>query len=382
LKHMWKCLSSLGVNEPARFREASIALSWSATNEVTRAVAKWFERSSYVDIHARSPIGSIVTGLVALLQNEGEFTHQLGLKISHYLANWKPSQRMSNLADARASIPAAAIDTLLEIHRMGNRNAAPVIQAALGHNNREVRLLAMEALSKIGNGQVIPKLIDLLSRHRSESENNGTLQCLKLLLSEKQDWRSDAGLQIEVAQKFEAIHVQLLLRFFRAEKHPQVWKSSLNALIQMGASEDEHLLAVVLQRVRSGEALAVEVVDQLFPKGHAAVLEAVHSMLGTASNADVLPSGLELLKRLAPEDMQEDNNMRLISVWLDHRDADFRKVALQMAADLPTGVLRNNAAMISSLRNIAGGDWPRIRRLAATILASVDTGKQVEYDPA
>jgi len=28
-------------------------------------------------------------------------------------------------------------------HRMGNDKAAPVIQAALGHNNREVRLLVI-----------------------------------------------------------------------------------------------------------------------------------------------------------------------------------------------------------------------------------------------
>merc|ERR1712008_649528 len=94
--------------------------------------------------------------------------------------------------------------------------------------------------------------------------------------------------------------------------------------------------------------------------GHVAALEAVHSMLGTASNADVLPSGLELLKRLAPEDMQEENIMKMIIVWLDHRDADFRWVALQIAADLPTGVLRNNAEIMSSLRNVAEGDWPRM----------------------
>merc|ERR1719468_874044 len=140
----------------------------------------------------------------------------------------------------------------------------------------------------------------------------------------------------------------------------------------MGASKDERVLTVVLQRVRSGEVVAAQVLGQLFPKGHVAALEAVHSMLGTASNADVLPSGLELLKRLAPEDMQEENIMKMIIVWLDHRDADFRWVALQIAADMPTEVLRKNAEMMSSLRNVADGDWPRMRRSAASVLASVD----------
>jgi len=194
-----------------------------------------------------------------------------------------------------------------------------------------------------------------------------TLRCLGLVLPDE----VNQSFRLETTQRVEESYITSLVRFFAAERNSQIWKVVLRLLCRMGAKDDRRVHKTVLQRIKAGDSAAVKVAAWLFPRGHAGALEAVQSMLKIVSEPAAAQEGFRLLDVLAPEVSHKQHIRRMLTGWLDSRDPDFRRMALRMAADIPTDDLQGDEDLMLALGRVAEGDWPQLRQCARGICALV-----------